>query len=365
MSEHIEIDVAIVGGGIIGFWNTLEILKRNPSLSIAVFEKETYFGDHTTGRNSEVLHAGIYYETGSLKHLHCLEGNKRWRDFVKKYELPFLDSGKYIIATTNQKDDLEKIYEKSLENSVPGIRYANQNEVEQLSDYLNVEEALYSPTSGVLDVSSSLKKLREMIESLGGIILRKTQIEIDHFADYSFQLRSKDYTFHSRYLLNCAGLNAVGFRKNLSLSDFTDYYVKGNYLTLSSKYPAKNLIYPIPPAHGLGLGVHLTLDASGGVKFGPNTEEVTEIDYSVNVNLIDLLFPDIKKIFKTVEKDQLYLGYSGIRPKVKKNNELKKDFIVQGSSQHGIPGYIEFLGIESPGLTAAPSLAYMIATNYF
>lgn len=363
MSNAVEIDIAIVGGGIIGLWTAYELLSQNSNLQVAVFEQEMYLGEHTTTRNSEVLHAGIYYENNSLKHIHCLAGNGLWRRFVQDFSIPFLDCGKFIVAQSDEIAHLHNLEKKASENQVPGMREASQAEIDSLKPFIRVDKALYSQSSGVLDISSSLKRLRHEIESLGGMIITHNKAVIKTYSDHLFILRVNEDLIQSKFLVNAAGLHAVDFRKALGLTEFTNYYVKGNYLQFSGQYPAKNLIYPIPPKHGLGLGVHLTLDSQGQAKFGPNTFPVEKIQYDVPVETKDQMLKDIQRLFYTVQESQLSLGYSGIRPKVKKDGILMKDFILQTSQNHGINGYIELLGVESPGLTAAPSLAKLVATT--
>ncbi len=357
MSSATDIDIAIIGGGIMGLWTAFSLLQTYPQAQVALFEKEMYLGEHTTSRNSEVLHAGIYYETGSLKHIHCLRGNQLWRQFMQKAEIPFLDCGKYIVAQKDEREALEAIHQKALRNQVPGMRPATREEVEILRPFIRADEALYSPTSAVLDVSTSLKRLRFEIESREGLLFLKSQVILEDFTDYFFKFQVNGEVITSKFLLNLAGLHAIEFREQLQLFDFKNYYVKGNYLQLSGEYPAQNLIYPIPPAHGLGLGVHLTLDVQGKAKFGPNTLPVDSIQYQVEEETLTQMSAEILRLFYTVDPRRLQLGYAGVRPKVKKQDILLKDFVIQDQAQHRIKGYVEALGIESPGLTAAPSLA--------
>lgn len=363
--NDVVLDILIVGGGIIGLWTAYELARKHGSLSIAVCEKEGAFGEHTTGRNSEVLHSGIYYETGSLKHQHCMQGNRLWREFIQKNSLPFLPAGKIITSPHKESEKLQNLFEKSNKNGLEGVRWLAEQEIQEYQSHIYISSGLYIPSAGVLDVSSSLQCLRFHLQELGVMVLSSSDVkpvknsEIDfangHVAQVSGSL------VYTKNLVNAAGLGAVSFRKDLGLFDYQDFYVKGNYLSLNRKLPFNKLIYPTPPEHGLGLGVHLTIDASGAQKFGPNTEPINQIQYQVEEGLINEMYPAIGENFKGIERADLSLGYAGIRPKVKKivNNEAKlaNDFLVQDRRQHGISGYFEFLGIESPGLTAAPSLA--------
>ncbi|MFA6238828.1 MAG: FAD-dependent oxidoreductase [Bacteriovorax sp.] len=361
--ESTKIDIAIIGGGIIGLWCAYEILKQKKDLTLVVFEKESYLGEHTTGRNSEVLHAGIYYKNNSLKHKLCIEGNRLWREFSKTNHLPLLDCGKFIVSNKTP-DKLDRILSQAIQNEVPKIRRATSREMAELKDIVAADEALISETSAVLDTSSSLKCLEGLIERSNGIILKNSNIKNITSSQKGFTLVCNEDLIGAKIIINCAGLFAIGLREKLGLIDYSNRYVKGNYLKLTKKLAINRLIYPIPPDHGLGLGVHLTLDNQGDQKFGPNTEETETIDYSMKESLIDELFEPIHEIFYNVKKSDLQLAYCGIRPKVcDKNKKLINDFIFNTPKEHSINNYFELLGIESPGLTSAPAIAKMVVES--
>lgn len=361
--ESTKIDIAIIGGGIVGLWCAYEILKKKKDLTLVVFDKETFLGEHTTGRNSEVLHAGIYYPHNSLKHKLCIEGNRLWREFSISNKLALLDCGKFIVSNKNS-EKLDKLFFQAGENDVPKIRKATLTEINELKKIVIADDAFYSETSAVLDTSSSLKCLEFLITNLGGIILKKSEIVSISKDSDGFSLTCNEDQINAQIVINCAGLFAVELREKLGLNDYSNKFVKGNYLKLMKKLPFNKLVYPIPPEHGLGLGVHLTLDNRGDQKFGPNTEEIRKIDYSMKDSLIEELFSSIHEIFHTVKRDDLQLAYSGIRPKVyDKHKKLVTDFIFNTQKEHFIEYYYELLGIESPGLTSAPAIAKMVADS--
>lgn len=361
--ETHKIDIAIIGGGIIGLWSAYYILKKFPNLSVVVFESEDYLGEHTTGRNSEVLHSGIYYPQNSLKLTHCLAGNQLWREYVAKKNMPFLDCGKVIIATRGQKENLESLLQRASVNQVAGVRALDSSEIKSLSEILHIEDGFMIGSAGVLNASEALGHLRNDVEAMGGMVLTKNRVSLIEQSKEGFLLDVNGDQILTSKLVNASGLFAVDFRKNLGLTDYTNYYVKGSYLTLKKKISIDKLIYPIPPAHGLGLGVHLTLDTAGGQRFGPNTEIVDHINYSLTDSLKTEMAPAIHKVFKNIDDENLQLGYAGVRPKVKKDGELVTDFVFNTDEEHGIKNYYEFLGIESPGLTASPSLAKMLSNT--
>ncbi len=358
MTESVsEIDLAITGGGILGLWSALLFLKKFPDKTVVVFEKENFLGEHTSGRNSEVLHSGIYYPTNSLKHLSCLRGNLLWRDYLKLKKLPFFDSGKIIAAKKNQLSELEQLYKKGVDNHVLGLRKLSKSEVASFSNIIDFEEGVFISSSAVLNVSENLRALRQDVEGLGGVVLTQNFVKIKAHTSENFDLLVGKDLIRAKNLLNVAGLFAIELREQLGLNGFENYYVKGCYLKLKKPLDVRTLIYPIPPKHGLGLGVHLTIDTAYDQKFGPDTTEVSEVNYDINETIFEKMIPSIQEIFKGVHARDLILGYSGIRPKVKQNGVLVTDFLFHTAKEHGKRGYFEFLGIESPGVTAAPALA--------
>lgn len=356
-----KIDVAIVGGGIVGLWTAYELLVSQPGISLVLYEKEHFLGEHSTGRNSEVLHSGIYYETGSLKHSTCLEGNALWKDFIQKHKIGYLSCGKYVVARENEQERFEKLFENARANQVPKVRMASAKEISSLREEVLCSEAFFCPTSGVLSVSEAVRVLSGLVEQAGGILIKNEQFKILEFSSDGFIFQSEGDFFKASKVVNAAGHFAVDLRSQLMLKNYSNRFVKGSYLLLKNKLNLKTLVYPIPPAHGLGLGVHLTLDISGMQKFGPNTEDISHLDYSLDENIIDQMFPSISELFPRVKKENLALAYSGIRSKILNScQELQKDFILGTPQQHGIEGYFEFLGIESPGLTSSPALARLM-----
>ena len=357
-NEKQQIDLVIVGGGIIGLWCAYKLLKKFPEYSVAVLESENYLGEHTSSRNSEVLHSGIYYPTGSLKHIHCVEGNRMWRDYVSEKKMSFLDCGKIIAATSAQKEGLEKLFQQSQNNGIADVRRLSVAEIVTLKENIHIDDGFYCRSSAVLNVAEALGFLRQDIEAMGGIVLVKTRAKLLEYSNEAFLLDVNGSQVLATRLINAAGLFAVGFRKALDLTDYENYYVKGSYLKLSKRLNLDKLVYPIPPAGGLGLGVHITMDTAGEQKFGPNTEPVNEIGYVLDESLKEKMLPAIHSIFKNIKQENLQLAYSGIRPKVTKNGHLETDFVLNTPADHKIQGYYEFLGIESPGITASPSLAH-------
>lgn len=344
-----KIDVAIIGGGIVGLSIAYQLLKKNQNQTLVLFEKEKYLGEHTTGRNSGVLHAGLYYETNSLKHRLCLQGNYAWESIAKELNIPFSYCGKYIVAKKSESEEFENLFTKAKLNSVSGIRRAKAEEVKTLQAKINCDQALFSPRSGILDVSTAINRLKDKIESLGGIILPFNPILNLEKTNQGYLLETVQDKVLAQKVYNCAGLFAIDLRKKLGLTDYENDWVKGHYLKTNQKNEFKTLIYPVPPKDLKGLGVHLTIDFQDQMKFGPDTLDTEKIDYSISLDIKNKMLPTIESLFKTIDLSKLYVDYAGIRPKIKKAGQLVTDFVIQ----EPLENYIEYLGIESPGITAA------------
>lgn len=360
MSEAAAVDAVIVGGGIAGLMTAWKFLRAHPGSSVIVLEKERYLGEHSTGRNSGVLHAGIYYPTGSLKHRFCLEGREEWLEIAKALDIPHRICGKYIFAANEaERADLARLFETAKTNDVPGIRTASKAEIEKLSAYVRAEEALYSPESGILDVSEALIRLRSAFEGDGGMVLTECRVTGVERESEGFRIETDRDAIRTRILVNCAGLFACGLREMLGLKDLVPWYVKGNYLKTSQRLGHPCLLYPVPLKQLKGLGVHSTLDLQGEIKFGPNTEDVAGISYDMGDGAFEAMVPEIERRFVGIDRSKLRLDYCGIRSKIRRaeSGEVHTDFWIQGPKTLSIPGYVEACGIESPGLTASPRIA--------
>lgn len=351
-----KINFAIAGAGIVGLFTGLALKKKFPDAEIAIFEKEPYLADHTTGRNSGVLHAGIYYPNNSLKHLLCIEGNLMWEKIASDLNLQIKRCGKFIFSQTqNENTDLEILLEKALKNDVPHIREATTQELVEVKKVANAHHALFSPFTGILDVSSTMSSLEAECEKNGIYILKKSEIKNLSSNENGFAFEVNGDEISSDYFINTAGLWAIHLREKLGLGGISNYFVKGNYLSTTQKLNYQYLYYPVPPKDLKGLGVHSTIDIAGKIKFGPNTEDISDINYAQTEKIPDEMQDAILRSFKNVERDKLFWDYAGIRPKIKDTVTGKQitDFLIHSPMKN----YVECLGIESPGLTASPAIA--------
>lgn len=353
-SVDVDVDVAIIGSGIIGLLIAKEILEQKKNLTVVLLEQEKRLGHHTSSRNSGVLHSGIYYQKDSLKHKMCIEGNELWSDLARCLQIPINRCGKYIISSSiSENAILEKYYNNAVANGVKGVRLCDFGEISKLSSFVRVSEAFFSPNTGILDVSDALSKLSYKILTLDGVLLlsnRVNRIEVNG----KYQIFTNSETINAPVLINSAGLESVIVDEMLGVNDFQAYMVKGNYLKLKKPFYNQSLVYPIPEDCLKGLGVHTTFDFQGEVRFGPNTEDVECIDYSMSEDL-ELMKDEILKKFKGIKRESLAQDFCGIRPKIKKEGEIFSDFFIE-KKENKAGTYIRLHGIESPGLTSAPAI---------
>ena len=355
--DKIEIDATIIGGGIVGLLTAYELKKKYPSWEIAVLESAPFLGDHSTGRNSGVLHAGLYYQTNSNKHLLCMEGIKLWKhNLCPQLGIDFKECGKVLFGS-----DLEDIWNKAQQNGVEGLAWLSENKLKEVNEFVDAKTAFYSPQTGILDVTGAMKKLANAFVNLGGMISSNCQVTDLEKLD-KFKLTTSHFEVSSDIIINAAGFSGPSIREKIGLTGLKSSLVKGNYISTSQKIEHPHLFYPAPPKDLKGLGVHSTLDLDGKVKFGPNTEDVSSVDYSDNQIALKAMLPKIMNTFKGIDESRLYWDYAGIRSKLMNTNtgELETDFWLKSP----IPGYIECLGIESPGLTASPAIARKIIQDF-
>lgn len=352
------IDTVVVGGGIVGLFSAYFHKLKFPEKEIALFESSPFLGEGNTSRNSGVLHAGLYYETGSNKHKFCLEGNKLWQKLGRELSVEVKVCGKYLVASSKKEIlKLEELFTKAKRNNVEGIDWVEAGE---LSNFVNVEKCFFSKNTGIIDVPEAIKQLEKKIVNMGVHIFLNNPVTDIKQVDSVFQITSKRETFKAMSVVNAAGFGGVKIRNMLGLTNFTDSFVKGNYLNLKGPYYNKSLIYPVPSDDAVGLGVHTTMNFTGEIRFGPNSEKVKTYDYKMGDSLIDEMWPAINSLFKKVKKENLELGYSGVRTKLLKDGEVYNDFVVD----EPIPNYFEAIGIESPGLTSAPAIAKYIVSLF-
>jgi len=361
----------IIGAGIVGLALAAKLAESNEDLFL--IERNKTFGQETSSRNSEVIHAGIYYPENSLKARLCVEGNKLLYNFCKEYDVPFIKCGKMIVATSEDEIELlENLKWKAKKNGVDDIRFLNSEEIQDMEPNIKCSAALYSPSTGIVDSHALMNQFAAKALNNGAQIVYGAEVVKIKKIKNGYQILLKDsngkeFSFKTRRVINSAGLESDKISEMVGLSDesLKITFCKGNYFRVN---PPKNklvnrLVYPVPNPNMEGIGIHVTIDIGGGVKLGPDVEWMGEniYDYSVNKTLHKVFFESAKKFLPFLEYDDLVPEMAGIRPKVQKSGEAIRDFYIQEESEKGFPGFVNLIGIESPGLTSSMAIANYVS----
>ncbi len=358
----VDIQTLVVGSGVVGL-----AIARNLSAAgqeVVIAEKEKLFGSETSARNSEVIHAGIYYPKNSLKAKLCVAGKALLYQYCQSRTIKHKRCEKLIVAADAKQDaTLLDIQQRGLNNGVTDLKLLKSHEVQQLEPQLSATSALLSPSTGIIDSHGLMLSFLGDAENNGAMIAYNTKVNrIEaHHSGLGFAVTlqdTQDHTIneiHCANLINCAGHDAPRLANQLSKSTIKASYTKGNYFKLVGPAPVSRLIYPVPEVGGLG--VHITLDLLGQVRFGPDVEVVERMDYTVDINRAEKFYAAIRTYWPELKDDSLIADYAGLRPKVSIDNKLADDFIIQNGAEFSQPGLINLLGIESPGLTSCLAIA--------
>ena len=359
-----EINVAIIGAGVIGLATAREIAQGKKE--VFVFEKNRTFGLETSSRNSEIIHAGIYYPEDSLKAKLCVEGKSLLYKLCDRYNIAYKKSGKIIVAASkNETTQLENLYEQGRKNGVDDLVLLSRTELKRLEPNVEARAGLLSPSSGILDSYTLLKFLYSQAREKGAEFVFDTEvIGIERAgAKYKVQIKDRDgiSDFVAHVIVNCAGLNSDKIAQlagiDIAKAGYKLHYCKGEYFSLSSKYRnlVSRLIYPVPEQ--AGHGIHLRQGLDGRVLLGPSAHYVEAIDYAVDETQKQAFYNSAKRFLPLVELEDLAPESAGIRPKLQGPGEAFRDFVIAHEEKASFPGLINLIGIESPGLTASPAIA--------
>jgi len=358
-------DCIVAGAGVVG----LAIARRlsRAGHEVVVIDGAPDIGTATSSRNSEVIHAGIYYAAGSLMARHCVDGRRVLYDYCRDHGIPHRRCGKLIVATTaDERTALDSIKARAEANGVDDLAFLDGPEARALESALQCDAALLSPSTGIIDSHAYMLSLRGEAEDAGAAFafnapliaaeVRSDEIIVDVGGEAPI-------TLGCRLLVNAAGLHAPAVARSIDGMPIeripTAYFAKGNYFSCTRRAPFTHLIYPVPEPGGLG--VHLTLDLGGQAKFGPDVEWVNEIDYSVDAARAARFYPAIRRYWPGLPDGALAPAFAGIRPKIVPPAVASQDFMIQGPQDHGVAGLINLFGIESPGLTSSLSIADHVA----
>ena len=359
MSE--KIDCAVIGAGAVG----LAVARRLAiaGREVVILEAEEAFGTHTSSRNSEVIHAGIYYPTGSLKARLCVRGRRALYRYCAAHDVNHRRIGKLVVATgPDQIDGLKKYQRQAEINGVDDLRMLAENEIAQLEPEVRAMAGFLSPSTGIIDSHGLMLAYLGDAESHGASLALASPVNSGAVTGDGIALNvggNEAMTIVCETVINSAGLNAQAVARTLTgIPRETippTYYAIGHYYTLSSAAPFKRLVYPV--ARHDWLGVHVTVDLGGRIKFGPDFSWIDRIDYRFDESRTAAFYEAIRRYYPGLKDGALQPGYTGIRPKITGKGEPAADYLIQGPRDHGIKGLVNLYGIESPGLTSSLAIA--------
>lgn len=357
-----KVDAIIIGAGVVGLAIAAKLSHRLSS--VLVIDKNANFGEETSSRNSEVIHAGIYYPQHSLKAKLCVQGKAKLYQYCRERNIAHQRLGKLLVAHGDAEEAcLEKTMKQAMLNGVNDLTWLTEQQLKKSNPELKATAALLSPSTGIIDVHSYMQALLAEIEHNDGQFVAQTSfINAEKNKDgfvVTVNSQGEIMTLACDYLINAGGLHSTKVADNIA--DLATrhipklHYCRGHYFSYQGKSPFSQLIYPVPEAHGLG--IHASLDIGGQLKFGPDTQYIDDIDYQVSAELKAKFVSAIQRYLPSIDSERLQPAYSGIRPKLEGPNDSFKDFVIQSEQTHGLPGLVNLFGIDSPGLTSSLAIA--------
>lgn len=357
-----KVECLVVGAGVIGLACARALAEAGRE--VIVVERNDVIGAETSSRNSEVVHAGIYYSTGSVKARLCVAGKQKLYDYCDNRGVPYRRCGKIIVATDPAQIEVLQGYHSQAESNGVALSWLDENALHELEPQLQAVVGLLSETTGIVDSHAFMLSLRGDLERAGATIAFNTEVlDLQHILPRGDRIAvtTDSVTLACRWLINCAGLRAPDLARQLVPDAPVAFYARGHYYAYSGRPPFSHLIYPV--AEPGGLGVHVTLDMAGQVKFGPDVVWLDDIDYSFDESRKESFVEAIRHYYPGLDPHRLHPSYTGIRPKITGPGEPAGDFRIHGPQLHGIAGLINLLGIESPGLTASLAIAEAVAAQ--
>jgi len=359
------VEAVVIGAGVVGLAVARALARAGRE--VVVLEAEDAIGTHTSSRNSEVIHAGIYYPRGSLKARACVEGRRRLYEYCAAHGVPHRRCGKLIVASDEgQLGELQQILAKARANGVGDVDFVARQQVLAWEPELRCVAALHSPSTGIIDSHALMLAYLGEAEDHGAMLALKSGLNRGEVTASGFRISvggEQPTQIETRILINSAGLKAPSVARAIEGYPAAlaprELYAKGNYYSLTGRSPFSRLVYPVPEPGGLG--VHVTLDLGGQARFGPDVEWVDSIGYQVDPQRAARFYAAIRRYWPALPDGALAPGYAGIRPKISGPGEPAADFVIQGPREHGVAGLVNLFAIESPGLTASLALADHVA----
>ncbi len=362
--------VTVVGAGIIGLAVAARLADKHSPLYI--LEKNDSFGRETSSRGSETIHAGIYYPQGSLKATTCVDGNALLYELCQRHNLPVQRTGKLIVATNEAElAELDTLLQLGKANGARDLHMLTRRQVKEVEPNVEAAGAVFSPTSGVVDSFSLMRYFLARAAEGGATTAYSTRVvavskEVDGYV-VGVEDGSGSFEFKTAALVNCAGLHAHEIAQaagiDIDKAQYRVHYCKGEYFSVGNgkNRLVSRLVYPVPDPTSGGMGIHNVFDVEGRMLLGPNARYVDEIDYRVDESQRQTHLDSVKPFLPFIEAEDLEPDIAGIRPKLRGPGDGFRDFVIEHEEDRGLPGMVNLIGIESPGLTSAPAIARLVA----
>ena len=346
-------DAVVIGAGVVGLAVARELALSGRE--VLVLERHDLIGAETSSRHSEVIHAGIYYPTGSLKARTCVRGKALLYEYCRTRGVPHARVGKIIVATSESHFDVLRGYrEQARENGAGDLPLLDAGKVSRLEPAVRCLGGIYSESTGIVDSHALMLSLQGDLEAHGGVVSLCTEVTALRRHGDRVGVRCGDYELSAATVVNSAGLFAPALARAFR-TGYQGFFAKGHYYALSGRSPFTHLVYPV--AESGGLGVHVTLDLAGQARFGPDVMWIDDADYDFDSGNRDRFVAAIRRYYPALDEERLHPGYTGIRPKIVPAGAPAGDFVIEGPAEHGVSGLVNLFGIESPGMTAALAIA--------
>jgi L-2-hydroxyglutarate oxidase LhgO len=365
MQDHV--DVCIIGAGVVGLAIAAELAQ--PGKRIFVLERNRTFGLETSSHNSEVIHAGIYNPTGSLKTRLCIEGRPLLYEFCDKYKIAYRRLGKIIVAAdAEETKEIDRLYNQGRQNGVEDLTLLTRKQIKQMEPNIEAVAAFFSPTTGIIDSHFLMQMLYGLACEKGVDFVYNTEVIGIATTNRGFKIEANQQDtisqFETEVIINAAGLYSDKIAAMAGIdtegSRYKIHFCKGEYFAIDSRLKniVSRLVYPVPEK--AGTGIHITLNLDGNIKLGPSAQYVDSIDYSVDESKKNDFFKAAHRYLPVIKIDDLSPDFAGIRPKLQGPGDTFRDFVICDESDKGLPGFVNLVGIESPGLTASPAIAHLV-----